>query len=463
MLLRLRVQGFKNLHDVEIRFGPVTCVAGLNGAGKSNLFDAIRFLHLLARGGIMDAVRELRSAEGRSGDPKALFTQAPGYIAPEIRFEADLLVPATVRDDFGQVTPLSNTALRYEVAFQLDDPSRPTRLVLCHESLNPLSKSKLTGILGFPGGRDLIEKCVQRSGRSTSYVDTIPHETGLPAIVVRQDQRAGRTKRLTNASEARATVVSGLGGSEFPTLLAVKREMESWRLLMLEPTAMRSPSKHHGPSVLTIQGGNLPAVIKRLERGEDNPGRVRATIANTLGALIPEVVGVELLDDPVTETYTVMVRERDGVPIPAQSLSDGTLRFLVLATLSLDPEAVGVICLEEPENGIHPDRIPAIVQLLRDIAVDPECPMDDTNPLRQVIVNTHSPGVVDAMDRRTEVVYFDYAPIRLGDTLFEAVRPCYHKDSWRLRKGEDPVFPDRLFAYLPQGTQREIGKGGRVA
>jgi len=45
MLTRLIVSGFKNLVDVDVRFGPfTTCVAGANGVGKSNLFDAIRFL-----------------------------------------------------------------------------------------------------------------------------------------------------------------------------------------------------------------------------------------------------------------------------------------------------------------------------------------------------------------------------------------------------------------------------------
>jgi AAA15 family ATPase/GTPase len=48
MLTRLKVSGFKNLVDVDVRFGTFTCIAGANGVGKSNLFDAIRFLSALA-------------------------------------------------------------------------------------------------------------------------------------------------------------------------------------------------------------------------------------------------------------------------------------------------------------------------------------------------------------------------------------------------------------------------------
>lgn len=43
MLTRLKVSGFKNLVDVDVHFGPFTCIAGANGVGKSNLFDAILF------------------------------------------------------------------------------------------------------------------------------------------------------------------------------------------------------------------------------------------------------------------------------------------------------------------------------------------------------------------------------------------------------------------------------------
>lgn len=48
MLTRLRVRGFKKFVDVDVRFGPFTCIAGPNGVGKSNLFDAILFLRARA-------------------------------------------------------------------------------------------------------------------------------------------------------------------------------------------------------------------------------------------------------------------------------------------------------------------------------------------------------------------------------------------------------------------------------
>src|SRR5258708_23411937 len=78
----------------------------------------------------------------------------------------------------------------------------------------------------------------------------------------------------------------------------------------------------------------------------------------------------------------------------ASALSDGTLRFLALTVMEADPKSRRLLCLEEPENGMHPLRIAAVIELLGDLAVDAEEPVDADNPLRQVIINTHSPAVV---------------------------------------------------------------------
>jgi predicted ATPase len=85
---------------------------------------------------------------------------------------------------------------------------------------------------------------------------------------------------------------------------------------------------------------------------------------------------------------------RDGTIHQASALSDGTLRFLALAVTEFGGQEGRLICFEEPENGIHPRRIPAMLRLLQDIAADTSLPVGEDNPLRQVIINTHSPSIV---------------------------------------------------------------------
>jgi AAA15 family ATPase/GTPase len=60
MLARLEVDGFKNLLDLRVDLGPFTCIVGVNGAGKSNVFDAIQFMSLLSTRSLLDAAQEVR-------------------------------------------------------------------------------------------------------------------------------------------------------------------------------------------------------------------------------------------------------------------------------------------------------------------------------------------------------------------------------------------------------------------
>jgi hypothetical protein len=117
-----------------------------------------------------------------------------------------------------------------------------------------------------------------------------------------------------------------------------------------------------------------------------------------LANLNDEVRKVEVDIDNRRELKTLCVVDRSGSHHAARALSDGTLRFLALAILEMDSDAHGLLCFEEPENGIHPQRIEAMLELLKDLAVDPQLEVGIDNPLRQVIVNTHSPSVVAHVD-----------------------------------------------------------------
>src|SRR5215212_5923652 len=126
MLTRLKVSGFKNLVDVDVRFGPFTCIAGVNGVGKSNLFDAIHFLSALADRPLLDAALSVRDEGDRTADVRNLFHRAGNVYADEMSFEAEMIVPHEGVDDLGQRAEASITFLRYTVilAYRKDDGLR---------------------------------------------------------------------------------------------------------------------------------------------------------------------------------------------------------------------------------------------------------------------------------------------------------------------------------------------------
>ena len=166
---------------------------------------------------------------------------------------------------------------------------------------------------------------------------------------------------------------------------------------------MRRPDKFTDEPGITPDGGHIPATLHQLASGTPNSGTsedpeddILSRIASTLSALVP-VRTVRAVRDDVRQLFSLELEEPDGVRLRANSISDGTLRFLALTAIAEAADA-GVYCMEEPENGIHPERLEAMNRLLHDIAVDSDEPVAEDNPLRQVIVATHSPYFVAATE-----------------------------------------------------------------
>jgi predicted ATPase len=229
--------------------------------------------------------------------------------------------------------------------------------------------------------------------------------------------------------------------------------MQSWRTYQLEPAALRQPDSFRDPARLGIDGKHLPATVQRLRLEAEKDGHgaegFLAALANRLALLIDDVGSVEVERDETRELYSIRVTDRYGTSHSARSLSDGTLRFLALSTLEADPEFTGVLCLEEPENGIHPDRIPAMVSLLHDLAASTDEPVSDDNPLRQVIVNTHSPGVVGYV-YDDELLLAETKYMAAGAARMPVVHFMWLPKTWRetAQPERRALSIGRLIAYL---------------
>ncbi len=147
MLTRLEVNGFKNLRNIAVDFGPFTCIAGPNAAGKSNVFDAIQFLAELADRPLMEAAESVRGTRSeRSADPRDLFWD-PGPGERVMKLGAEMIVPNEIEDDFGQQSKPTMTFLRYELGIGYQPPSGPERigrLVLLLEELTHRARRSST-------------------------------------------------------------------------------------------------------------------------------------------------------------------------------------------------------------------------------------------------------------------------------------------------------------------------------
>lgn len=124
-------------------------------------------------------------------------------------------------------------------------------------------------------------------------------------------------------------------------------------------------------------------------------------------------------------------------------MSEGTLRLLALCIFLYDRQHRSLLCFEEPENGIHPFRIETMARLLKDLTVDFS---DTSTPLRQVIVNTHSPVLVSQLLQwkadRSVSVWFSQL-VTLITEVKNRVEPALPKIKMRVTKIL-PVIKERF-------------------
>ena len=392
MITYIKINGFKSFHNFEMTFTPLTIIAGTNASGKSNLFDALKLLSKLAE---TDNIKKAFTKEQR-GEFVELFTQYDeGKYAEEMFFVVEMLVNKNIKDAWGNSSSLKYTRLRYELTirrftsdFGLDD------IEVTHEYLVKLDHKDDKWINIIPKDhREQWRPKVVTGKRGIPYIDTT-QENGILTVEVPQDGPKGGNKRRFPLKNASRTVLSSFDTVDFPHVLAAKEEMKSWRFLQLNPEDLRKPtSKSTGNDQISESGENLAAALNRIKT---NNHFLLAEITRKLQSFISNFIDVMVFDDKENKQYLIKLIDKDKKEYTSRVLSEGTLRVLALCILEYDDLHTGLLCFEEPENGIHPARIATMAALLKDLSTDFS---DESFPLRQVIVNTHSPILVRKVEK----------------------------------------------------------------
>lgn len=392
MLTRLEIDGFKTFENLAIDLLPFTVVLGTNAAGKSNLFDAIRLLSLLATKDVSEAMKEMR------GEPLELFRLTPSGRCKQIRMAAEVLIDPSARDPWGSEVRLTHTRIRYQVTLERRH-IRPgiERIQIAQESVEPILRKDDRWADAMSPSKSFRSNYLKYL-RSKPWLTTEELPEGM-AFSVHQDGKQGRNRP---ASAAEATVLSSITNGEFPHLFALREEMRHWRLLQLDPALLRKPVPATAADTLDADGANLAAVLAQLKletATHQRPRGVLNDIAVELNHLIPGISSLDAELDSTSREYRIELTMRDGLPFTSRVVSDGTLRVLALLTLLHDPRHRGLICFEEPENGVHPGRIRQLVRRLQDMVTSPqEYSADDgVVPLSQLLLNSHSPVVLSSL------------------------------------------------------------------
>jgi predicted ATPase len=211
---------------------------------------------------------------------------------------------------------------------------------------------------------------------------------GRPTLTVKGDRRALKQE---DVDLEKSILSQRRDPDQYPEITYLAQKFGSVKLYREwsfgRYTIPRLPQKADLPNdVLEPDAGNLGLVLNRLRR---EPA-VKQRLLYALRALYE---GIDDYDVHI-EGGTVQVFFQEGkFTVPATRLSDGTLRYLCLLAVLCHPSPPPLICIEEPELGLHPDVLPTLADLMKEASE--RC---------QLIVTTHSDVLVDAMTDQPESV-----------------------------------------------------------
>lgn len=259
------------------------------------------------------------------------------------------------------------------------------------------------------------------------------YQSGQPVLNVRTSMTArpgsteGRQRRAFQQASTEQSILSQRRDEDaYPELTYVGSLLgrvslhREWNLGRYTPP--RLPQRTDLPGDFLLEdASNLGLVLNDLmsRRG------VKATLLDNLKLLYPRVEDFSVRI--AGGTLQVFFHEEGlSAPIPATRLSDGTLRYLCLLTLLCHPTPPPLVCIEEPELGLHPDILPVIGRLLI-----------DASTRTQLVVTTHSDTLVSALSEVPEsVVVCEQEP---GGTVLRRLEKDKLSD-WLSRYGLGEVW-----------------------
>lgn len=207
--------------------------------------------------------------------------------------------------------------------------------------------------------------------------------------------QAADDRLFCHVTQREASLPTHLAGTEEVPFTAelpiefLRIMMDGWRLYHFYDTGSTSPMKKtadvHDNRRLRADGSNLAAFLFLLH---EKHGNAYTRIRRTVRLAAPFIEDFALKPTALNEEKILLEWRHRGSDtyFNASSLSDGSLRFIALATLLLQPESLrpSVVLLDEPELGLHPYAITLLASLLKQAAVT-----------SQVIVATQSPLLLD--------------------------------------------------------------------
>lgn len=380
LLESLHLRGFLSFgsESEPVKLTGLNVLIGPNGAGKSNFIEAIELLHATPT--------DFAGAIRMGGVPRDWIWRGTPKCS-RARIDAVL-------------TGVNSPPLHYGIEFE--DSS--ARLEISDEVLENAEKKT-------PQENDVF------------FYYRFQNKNPVINVVKEMAQKDRRERKLQRESiDPQQSIFSQIRDSEsYPEVTETGKRFKSiqmyreWAFGRSSPLRLPQPANLPG-DVLLPNLVNLGLVLNELEL---RPEWER--LNELMSRFLPRFA--RLSTKVSAGSIQVYLRE-DGLstPVPATRLSDGTIRFLTLLAILLNPEAAPLICIEEPEMGLHPDAMAIFAELLV-----------EASSKTQIIVTTHSDSLVSELTEHAEsVLVCDYGREGTEFTRLDSDKLRFWLDKYRL-------------------------------
>jgi predicted ATPase len=344
---KIKIVNYKTLQNVEIKDLPNMCVfLGANGTGKTTLFDVFGFLSDALKNNIKTALNR------RGGFHEVISRGSTGDIEFEIKFRNDSID--------GKKQPL----ITYELAIGLRD------------NLPIVTKEVLSYRRGQTGKPYRFLDFTNGSGNAIVNEDEFESK--------KQEFREEREEQKLDSPDILA--LKGLGQfQKFKTINSFRKLLDNWYVSNFQIQAAQTISDTGVSEHLSINGNNLAQVTKYIYENHPN------TFKEILTKMQQRVPGISKVAATETIDGRIVLQIQDGAfndPFISRYVSDGTIKMFAYLILLNDPQPFPLLCIEEPENFLHPELLVELAEEFRDYSLRGG----------QVFISSHSPDFVNALN-----------------------------------------------------------------
>jgi predicted ATPase len=343
----ISIENYKVFKKVTVKNLPQMVVfLGANGSGKSTFFDIFGFLS--------DALRN---------NTTVAINQRGGF-----------------QELISRGCDIKKDCIKLEIKFRNTNS----------EAYSPLITYLIE--IGFQDGKSIIHREVLsyrrgRYGRPWRFLDFVD---GSGNAITNEDdygkEGTQEQRMYQKIAEPDILAIKGLGQFEqFKAISSFRSLLEKWYISNFKIEHGRNISDTGLSTHLSVTGDNLAQVTKYLY---DYKRDIFDEILKKLPQRIPGITKVEAKE---TEDGRILLRFQDEhfkEPFVARYVSDGTIKMFAYMILLHDPEPHPLLCIEEPENFLHPDLLLQLCEEIRSYS----------EKGGQVFVSTHSPDFVNGLN-----------------------------------------------------------------